>query len=560
MSQKFTTQDGITLIEPGAVVSVSVQGGQGAIASAGVVTLIGEADAGPGFLDESDLTANIFTPDQYSKVQSKYKSGHIVDAFKQLVSAANDPNILGSVGAVRVIKTNMSTKAAATMTQKVKGTPTYANVLAKKEGTDGNLIKQKSDVARAETAPTTGEICYTPSLSETTYVDLRINGGAKMSHTVTPKMAPDALVAALENIAEGVLATGGQEKILLPATSNFAASAIDASTLLVTLQATKLWTTIPSAGDIAVIPANGDYSAAQNSAIAGSSQENVGTYIVTAATNTSSSATVTLKKVYSSGALTSASGSVSADKRDLVFYSKIEIKNITGDERQAVQDVFGTYTVSINTGSSVKIDAPANLNVIPSIGDIMKVAATFGTVAAGFYQVTAATAASITASRLSEGSSIASVPASAAYASGAEPLVILAPVVSGLGKTLAIETLVSEIFKTEAGTDAGLSFKQLVSAAEYKNQMTITQGNNSEILQAGGDIVLTIGCAEEDATIDIGTESVDFYIASTMVFSATYKQYKTLTDLADFVNSQTNWAASVVSAKYSSVAPSKLDM
>jgi hypothetical protein len=122
MAQSFTTVDGLTLIEPGTYVSLSVQSGQSNSAQAGVVTLIGEADEGPGFLDESDLSQVAYTPDQYGRVLSKYGSGRLVDAFAKIISSANDPNILGAVSLVRLVKTNMSQKASGALSMRYKST------------------------------------------------------------------------------------------------------------------------------------------------------------------------------------------------------------------------------------------------------------------------------------------------------------------------------------------------------------------------------------------------------------------------------------------------------
>ena len=50
MAQSYTTDDGITLIDPGTYVSLAVLQGVSQTASAGVVTLIGEAETRSRFL------------------------------------------------------------------------------------------------------------------------------------------------------------------------------------------------------------------------------------------------------------------------------------------------------------------------------------------------------------------------------------------------------------------------------------------------------------------------------------------------------------------------------
>ena len=562
MPQAYTTIDGITLIDPGTYVSVEVIAGQGNAAQAGVVTIIGEADEGPGFLDEADLSSVQFTPDQEGRVRAKYGSGRIVDAFSKIVAAANDPNILGGVSLVRIIKTNMSSKASGSLALRRNGLPTYASASARKNGMPGNLIKFKSDAARVEVAPTTGLFTYAPAITGSAIaLALRANGGDKLSYSIAAKTAPDALVSALEDVTKGLHAKGGQQKLVEPSAGiNIAATAPDANTLVVTLQTGQLWSATPAVGDTAVLPLSGDYGAAQNSAIAGAGNANAGTYIVQAVTNTLTSATLTLKKVATVGALVAASGTTSADLKDIILYSQVELKNVTGDSREFMQDVFGTYSVLLNNGSQIQIQTPAGeeWNVTPKAGDILTVPAAFGSVNPGFYQVTAGTTTLMTAVRLSEGSS-GSGASSPAYTTGDEPLHLLAPTKSGTGKTLSTEGTVSSIFLKTDATDAGLSNKRLISAAEYRNQITISKGDISASYQGGGDIIIEIGCTEDDATVTVDADKVQGKVGTDVIWTATYKQFKTMSDLAAYIGSQTNWSASVAVARFNAAAPSQLD-
>ena len=111
MAQSFTTQEGITEYIPGTTVSTAVQANQGGTAASGVVTLIGEADEGPDYTQEADLDSNVYGPDQIQDVQIKYGTGRIVDAFREIVAAANDKAIVGQVAQVKIVKTNPSTFA-----------------------------------------------------------------------------------------------------------------------------------------------------------------------------------------------------------------------------------------------------------------------------------------------------------------------------------------------------------------------------------------------------------------------------------------------------------------
>lgn len=561
MAQAFTTVDGITLIDPGTYVSLTVQSGQGNSASAGVVTLIGEADEGPGFLDEEDLSQVAYAPDQYGRVLQKYGSGRLVDAFAKVITAANDPNILGAVSLVRMVKTNMSVSAEGALAMRYNGLPEYASAMARRQGDPGNLITYKSDVARAEVAPTTGLFTYAPALTGSTAVALRTNGNTRLSVTITAKESPSALVSALESVALGLQANGGRQKLVTPSAAlTLTAAVADANTLTVTLQSGNQWANTPAIGDTAVIPLLGDYGAAQNSVIAGVAQANAGTYIVQSVTNTLTSAVITLKRISTVGALVGASGAASADLHDLVLYSQIEVKNVSGDSRQFMQDVNGTYSVLLNNGSQIQVQTPAGKfwNITPKAGDVMAVATAFGGIQPGFYQVTDGTTNTVSATRVSEGTS-GSGASSPSYASGTEPLVILAAVKTGTGKTLSTEGNVSAIWLTAEGADAGLSNARKISAAEYRNQITIAKGNVSASYQGGGDIVLEVGSSDNAARMDVLDDRIEFYVGASLMFTTTFKQFKTLADLANYISSQTNWSAAVTTARFNAVQPSQLD-
>jgi hypothetical protein len=571
MAQSYVTQDGVTLIDPGTVVSLTVQTGQAGQATAGVVTLIGEANQGPGFLDEPNLSLNSFSPSQLGAVVAKYGSGNIVDAFSKLISAANDPNILGAVSLVYIVKTNMSQPSAGKLTLDYQGAPTYATVDADSQGAQGNLIQYQSAVAVAEVAPNTGLIDYVP-ISPTTLnpspadvlFAIRANGGPAVNVTVTVKEGPDSLVSAIQNIPQGILATGGQQLLVAPATITLSAAPIvgaSVPTLLVTLASPNLWANAPQQGDVAVIPISGDYGSAQTSAIAGAANANAGTYIVQSVTNTSSTATMTLQAVSTLGTLVSASGSVHTDMTDLILYTQIQIQNISGTDRMFMTGVYGTYNVTLNNGTLVTITVPngTQWNATPIIGDNIKIPTTTGGVNAGFYQVTASSSTSVTITRLSEGSS-GSGPNTFSYSAGAEPITCLSQYqLTGEGKTLSFEGNVSSIFLTESGADAGLSNSRLISAAEYSNQMTIIQGTNSAAYQGGGQAVLEVGYEGNLATVTINSTSLVFAVNAVTQFTATFAQYPTMGQLASYIDSQTGWSANVPSAQFNNQNTSNLD-
>lgn len=563
MAQQFVAQNGQVLTIPGTYVDTQVQSNQAGIPIAGVVTLIGEANEGPAFSAEADLSRVAYTPDQITQVIQKFGSGKLVDAFRAISAAANDPNITGSVSLVRLVKTNQSTAAADTHAR--SGFGGYAEFQARKAGLNGNLIRYRNLVSQAEAAPTTNEFAYAPLVSGSQAFTVRLNGNSPKSVTATAKLAPDALVSAIEDLPLGIHARGGQKKLPIPAAGlTISAAAPAADTLVITLQAGQLWVNSPQVGDTAVIPAAAsEYGAAGASAIVGGSSENDASFIVTAVTNTISSATLTLKRI-TAGSGAAASGVSSADLHDIVLYEPVEIKNLTGQDRGSTVGITGTYNCTSNDGLNVTIETPSGEEwaAEPKAGDIVKIEATFAGVNAGWYQVVAATESTVDLIRLSEGSAgtTGSENVVVAPTESTQPIKMAKADIDGLGKSMAIAGAVSTIFRDKNTTlSAGLANSFIVSAAELKMQTQIVQDTNTQSYTAGGDIVIQIGSTKADADVQVLADRIDFRENAVVKFSAPYSQFKTLADLASFVSSQSKWSASVPSARFQLLAPSSLD-
>lgn len=566
MAQSFTTNDGITLINPGTYVSVDVKSGQGNIAAAGVVTLIGEADEGPDYTAEPDLALNAFTPDQFGAVLAKYGSGRIVDAFRAIVAAANDPAIVGGVSLVRIIKTNPSEKADSIIDR--VGFGNYANIEAKRAGSPGNLIKYRSDEAQAENAPAHLSLSYCPHFSPTAInTKIRVNGNDAESDSIVQKTELANFMAQIEDQTKGIAVEGSDE--IIPTSGNvgatLSATSPAAGLLQVSLSAGQTFSGNPAVGDTIVIAANGDFSATADSVISAGATRNIGSYVIQSITNTVSSATMTLKLVNAPAGmpLGAASGSITAGMRDLILYKPISIKNYTGMDRQTTVGMTGNF-VSTISGPNVVLQAPSAWTAQPKAGDIMRLSSAFAGIAAGFYLVVSSTSTSLTASKLSHGSAGTSGSQNVVVAitQGTQPFLILKPVIDGLGKSLEIKNVVgtlSTVLRQQNGSAAAVDDSFKTSGAEYKNSFTISRGTQSDTFVSGGDVCVSIGCVQDDAKLVIDSTGITASIASAVVWTATYEQFKTLSDLVDFINSQTGWSAQLGSSKFASVAPSKLD-
>jgi len=227
--------------------------------------------------------------------------------------------------------------------------------------------------------------------------------------------------------------------------------------------------------------------------------------------------------------------------------------------------VFGTYGVTSNTGTQAIIALPTGKTFAaqPKVGDTITLATTFGTVTAGFYTCTASTSSTITISRLSEGTSgtgsaspVVAVPPTLST----QPFNVLKPTIDGFGKSLAVEGDVEAIFRSPSTTaGASLSNQMKTSAQEYADATTTSRSQVSDTFKSGGSIPLQIGCTQESATMEILSDRIDFKVSAVTQFSCTFAQFKTLSDLASMVNSQTTFSATVTSSKFASTNPSDLD-
>ena len=211
MAQSYVTDAG-TLIIPGAYSSIKVETSTSGLATTGVLMLVGEADAGPRFDLEESLQDNSFGPDQLAQVVAKYRSGHLVDAFRAASAPANDPNIAGSPNRIILVKTNSSAKAKASMAK--WDNSTYMELADKGYGKLGNLIYFDVTAATSEVVPTTGLTTWIPP-NASVELTLRVNGGAALGAggkvTLGAGALPSAVVTALGALT-GVSASGGTER------------------------------------------------------------------------------------------------------------------------------------------------------------------------------------------------------------------------------------------------------------------------------------------------------------------------------------------------------------
>lgn len=277
MAQQLITDEG-TLDTPGGYASYKVAASSSGIATNGVLMLVGEADAGPDWTLESDIEENAFGPNSLSAVVAKYKSGPLVDAYRGALTPSKAAAITGSPSTFILVKTNVSAKADAAL-PKVGG-GTYALLADQSYGSLGNMIYFQTAAKTAEVKPTTGSFTFLPPIAATD-ISVRVNGGLAAAYTISAGQLPSAFVSGLAAAATSAAVSGGTNRAVLGSISGSLAVTVSGNS--VTVSYTGTWGATPVAGDTLYIPSG--------SAIVGTSNRNVGAYVVTSATTNSITAT-----------------------------------------------------------------------------------------------------------------------------------------------------------------------------------------------------------------------------------------------------------------------------
>lgn len=184
---------GAVIWRPGSYSTTTIDlGGGFPVGPAGLVVVLGEADAGtPGAL-EVDIRNNRFTADQLPSIRSKYRSGPIVDAAGFLFAPAADAAIPNGAQTVWFYKTNASTRASKALAS------SYGTVQAREWGIGGNrvtvTIQNTSEVAPAVQGIVVP--AFGAALNAATFT-IQENGGAVKTITLSSTPADHADIATL---------------------------------------------------------------------------------------------------------------------------------------------------------------------------------------------------------------------------------------------------------------------------------------------------------------------------------------------------------------------------
>lgn len=166
-----TIFNGATLIKPGSFSKTEIDLGGGLpLGPAGLVAVIGEADAGAPGSQEVDIKNNRFGGDQLVAIREKYRSGPIVDSASFLFAPAADAAIPNGAQTVWFYKTNQSTRAQLALAN------SYGTVKSVEWGVGGNRITYKATLVD-ESAPATNgaDLVFAP-VAEVTEVTMTLGG------------------------------------------------------------------------------------------------------------------------------------------------------------------------------------------------------------------------------------------------------------------------------------------------------------------------------------------------------------------------------------------------
>ena len=563
MASNYVTQSGNRVIIPGTYVETSVVNGVGGVATIGVVTLVGEAESGPHWSEESDLSLNSFAPDALASVVAKYGSGKLVDAFRAVISGNGDSRLSGSVSSVILVKTNQSAKAQGSVIRSgVAGS--YATLRAKLAGKAGNLISWKNLTSAAEVAPVISAIGIYPSATVSSAPAWRVNGGAAVAGSipVIGSSLPTSLTAMIDVAPSQLLVTGGDARAAIPSGSGTLATAVSSGQLTVSLS-TGAWLNTPVTGDIAVIH--------NASTIAGTS--NIGSYRVVSATSNA----VVLSPVNVAGPL---DGTVvgaaqgSGATKAFEIYKPMQAQAAAGADRGILASATDKVVLSAISASSIRVQYTDSSNVAklfaatPQVGEKVYVAADVGALLAGWYSISAVSniiQGDMTLARLSNGV-LSGSPAAVAVGSVAA-IKAFRDDIDGIGKALewVADSNSAVVIKENVAAGAHPSLGALVVSSAERAVSTKTSKPASptpiaESFSAGGDIALQIGYKGATCSMVI-SDSMLTTTASNAAdsLSINLADHATLSNLVDFINSKQNYSAALGKLSLQSLSPVQLD-
>ena len=318
MAQELKTRSG-SIYRPGAYPEAEVVANPSSLATNGVIILVGEADGGPDYSVETDLSQNYFGPTQFALLRSKYRKGPVVKAAYAAMNPSGDDRRRGAPARIYVVKTNPSVKARSTLSR--YDTTTYHTLADRNYGISGNSLYYKTTASTSESRPVIGPFTLLVP-NNTTDVSLRSNGAAVLTAQLSAADLPPTTVTALNELS-GVGCTGGANRSILTVSGTIS---VAVSGVQATFTRSVAWNTTPTVGDSLYVPSG--------SAFQGGTNKNRGSYVVTAVTSTTIVATKLLDSSGAAGAVTNpeaVSATSIVDVTDVMCFSPVTLTQDSAD-------------------------------------------------------------------------------------------------------------------------------------------------------------------------------------------------------------------------------------
>lgn len=557
---------GATLIVPDSAISISTNVNVSANSTTGVLAIVGEADAGPSFSQDgangSKLSANSFSPGDINQVLAKYKSGRLVDAFLGAV-AAYSAGLTASFNRIILVKTNDSNQASMALST--------GGIVAKIGGLDGNNIQLSVATSTLEKAPTTGDVSYVPQAAAQT-LQVRVNGEVQQSLAIPANSSPAALVAAMSNFSD-VLATGGVNRdILAGLVGQSISMTVSGQTAVIKLQLGQVFATAPKIGDTVSIPAG--------SVLQGGASQNIGYYLVTAFSNTNSSATISVSRL-NLLPMAAVVSSLIAATTDLSNLSYIKLSNVTGSDKQSLATLVGS-TASVSVAGSIltfTLQPTKQFSAQPAVGDTFQIPsgsafAGAGAANVGYYEVLSvnntAALAEIKAARISNGLPITVASTVIASVNDAK---VVSKQIPGVSKSLEITdgggagALADSFFVLGTQDPASFIDEVIESSAEMKKtiQLKNVASGVQEAFTVGGTVFMKLSYEGTTATATISVISGKLTFTTSVIggsggnLSIDLTQINSIGQLVSVINQNPGYKAVAVTASAAQQNPNILD-
>lgn len=563
MSIPFQIAGARTVI-PGVYSTFSVSNSLPAPVPAGrSIYIIGEADEGaPG--SELDTRAVFFT--DFQSVRAQYYAGDIVDAARMIFSNQPSPVFGGAVQRLYVYKTNASIRASKDITAPTN----YGSLVAARYGDRGDQLKSQIKTGQAESKPTR-TFSYLPSPAARTF-RASVNGVMTVSTLIASEGVASAFVTAMAGVT-GLTTAGGAARTTI----------VTGPMTLDTTVAGDQLTLTRSAGtatfDTASIQVGDTCWIDTALTVSGGTDQNAGSYTVVSRTTT----TLVLKQLKSNEvnaqALAALLG-VSVAAADLKINAPVSltVTATTAEGAGASLEVLETLAEEAGLGllvrdadlvkilsagtaavASVSASVPSagkllvtmtggSWSTTPKVGDLVRISrgsqlqgATLKNV--GLMVVQSASGQSLTLAHLSSGMTTEAV--ASATLNGSDDALLYAP----------------------SYVSTATAARRMDSTAERKVQLVASsaEGESMPTTLIGGNVAFELGYWQSGVTACTASIDANRNLTitptgggSTLVIKT--GKYKTLQDLANYLNSQTGVYARVPDNRFKSLPSSSLDM